>query len=65
LSISEIHAKPKTEWVPTNLRIHPDLRALLKYRAALDRLSMEEFLHSLLCREFDRPDLIPGFRESA
>jgi hypothetical protein len=57
MSLTQDTLKSKAEWNPSGLRMHSELRRLLKSKAALEGISMEEYLHSLLCREFDRPDL--------
>jgi hypothetical protein len=48
-----------------NTKVHPDLRAAFKARAAYQGVSMEELLHRILCGELDRLDLIERTPEAA
>ena len=49
---------PKAGWSQLQLRVHPELRRLLKSAAALEDQTMEEYLHRLLCDHFGRLDLV-------
>lgn len=39
--------------------INLEIRKALKVAAAMDGITMQEKLHEILCREFERPDLMP------
>lgn len=41
-----------------HIAIHPEVRAALKIRAITERRTMPETLHSILCHELGREDLM-------
>ena len=42
---------------PRHIRVHPELQTELYKRTRIDGGSMEDVLHRILCRTFNRPDL--------
>jgi predicted HicB family RNase H-like nuclease len=59
---------PANHEVRLNARMNPELHRQLKSTAALEGLSIQDWLHERLCRELGRPDLLhraPGPAPSA
>lgn len=45
-------------WTQVGQRMHPKVRRKLKAVAALEGIDMEDYLHAVLCRELDLPELL-------
>jgi predicted HicB family RNase H-like nuclease len=48
-----------------NVKLHPEIHKELKISAIQEDISMEERLHSILCLEFERADLLTHDPETA